>query len=49
MNIERLDIAEWDDGLPSTGFEPFHTAAALSVLDRHGAGDLLPLGGYRGE
>ena len=49
MNIERLALAEWDDGLPSTGFEPFHTAAALSVLDRHAAGDLLPLGGYRGE
>jgi hypothetical protein len=49
MNIERLDLAEWDDGLPSTGFEPFHTASALSVLDRHAAGDLLPLGGYRGE
>ncbi|WP_049899999.1 GNAT family N-acetyltransferase [Halococcus agarilyticus] len=49
MNIERLDLAAWDDGLPKTGFEPFHTASALSVLDRHAPGDLLLLGGYRGE
>ena len=49
MNIERLDLAEWEAGLPDAGFEVFHTAAALSVLDRHSSGNLELLGGYRGE
>jgi len=49
MNIERMDLAEWHDGLPNTGFEVFHTASGLAVLDRHAPGDLLCLGGYRGK
>jgi hypothetical protein len=49
MKIERLDFAEWEAGLPDTGFEVFHTAEALSVLDRHSASDLILFGGYRGD
>lgn len=49
MNIERLDLDEWADALPSSGFEVFHTAEALAVLDRHSASDLHLLGGYRGQ
>lgn len=49
MRIERLDITEWEDALPTSGFEVFHTAAALRVLERHATGDLFLLGGYRGE
>ncbi len=49
MRIERLDFNEWETALPKTGFEVFHTAEALSVLERHSASDLLLLGGYRGE
>jgi hypothetical protein len=49
MKIERLDFTEWESALPDDGFEVFHTPAALGVLERHSAGDLFLLGGYRGE
>jgi len=49
MKIERLDRDDWDAGLPSSGFEVFHTAAALDTLDRHATGDLIRIGGYRGD
>lgn len=49
MRIERLNFAEWEEALPNSEFEVFHTADALSVLDRHSTGDLSLLGGYRGE
>lgn len=49
MRIERLDFDEWERALPETGFEVFHTAKALSVLERHSASGLYLLGGYRGE
>ena len=49
MRFERLDADEWESGLPSSGFEVFHTREALDVLDRHATGERLLVGGYRGE
>jgi hypothetical protein len=49
MRIERLDFDDWTAALPKTGFEVFHTAEALSVLSQHTTGDLILLGGYRGD
>ena len=49
MRFERLDADEWASGLPSSGFEVFHTREALDVLDRHATGERLLVGGYRGE
>jgi hypothetical protein len=40
VELERVTLEEWDDLLPSDGFEPFHLSAALAVLDRHATGDL---------
>ena len=49
MRVERLTLDEWADALPASGFEVFHTAPALSVLDDHAAGDLTLLGGFNGN
>lgn len=49
MRIERLGFEDWTAALPETGFEVFHTAEALSVLNRYATGDLILLGGYRGD
>ena len=49
MRIERVDADEWDRALPGEGFEVFHTAAALETLERHSAGDLQLLVGYKGD
>lgn len=48
MRIERLPLTDWDDALPSRGFEPFHMADALSVLDDHASGELHLFAGYKG-
>lgn len=40
MNIERVDLSEWADALPSTGIEVFHLPEALRVLDDHTDGEL---------
>lgn len=49
MRVERLTTEEWADALPSSGFEVFHTAPALSVLDDHAPGDLYLVGGFNGD
>ena len=49
MRIERLDLDEWGEALPDRGFEVFHTPEALSVLDRHTAGELELYGGFNGQ
>lgn len=49
MNVERIDLSEWDRMLPSTGFEVFHTPEALSVLNEHADGELHLLGATKGE
>jgi hypothetical protein len=49
MNLERIDTTEWRRALPETGFEVFHTPAALEVLDEHARGDLTLFAGYKGD
>ncbi len=49
MRLERLPLSDWDTVLPRDGFEPFHTAAALSVLDEHASGELQLFAGYNGQ
>lgn len=49
MRIEQLTLTDWADALPTHGFEPFHTADALSVLEDHVPGDLYLFGGYKGH
>jgi len=49
MDVEQIDIDDWRDGLPPSGFEPFHTPDGLSVLERHAPGQLHLYGGYKGD
>ncbi|WP_458205186.1 lipid II:glycine glycyltransferase FemX [Haladaptatus sp. NG-SE-30] len=49
MRVERLDLTEWDDALPSHGFEVFHQPAALAAIERHTAGELRLYGGFKGQ
>ncbi|WP_418280223.1 GNAT family N-acetyltransferase [Halorubrum sp. DTA98] len=49
MELRQLSLREWDDALPETGIEAFHTPDALSVLDDHTASDLQLVGGFKGE
>ncbi|MWV65483.1 GNAT family N-acetyltransferase [Halorubrum sp. JWXQ-INN 858] len=49
MRLERLSLAEWENALPETGIEVFHDPDALSVLDDHASGDLVLLGGFKGD
>ncbi|NIB98538.1 GNAT family N-acetyltransferase [Halobacterium sp. R2-5] len=49
MEIQQLSLDEWDDALPSSGFEVFHTAEALSVLEDHASGELALYGGFKGD
>ncbi|WP_101298335.1 GNAT family N-acetyltransferase [Halegenticoccus soli] len=49
MRVEQLDLAAWGDALPSSGFEVFHTPAALDVLDEYTSGQLRLYGGFKGE
>ncbi len=49
MDIQRIDLSEWEAALPADGFEVFHTPEALAVLDRHAAGDLHLVAGYNGD
>lgn len=48
MHVERIDLSEWGQILPSE-CEVFHTPEALSVLDRHTEGELHLLGAKKGE
>lgn len=49
MEIRSLDISEWRDALPTTGFDLFHDADALEVLSDHTTGELQLLGGFKGD
>lgn len=49
MEVQRIGIEEWQDGLPAGGFEPFHAPEALEVLDRHTPGERRLYGGYKGD
>jgi len=49
MRIERIGLSEWEEVLPEKGFNVFHTAEALRLLERHSDTDLLLYGGYKGQ
>lgn len=49
MRVEYLELADWSDELPATGFEVFHTPSALSVLSDHVSGELRLYGGFKGQ
>lgn len=49
MDVQLLTLSEWDDALPSEGFEVFHDPAALSVLAEHAEGELRLYGGFKGD
>lgn len=49
MEVKRIELDEWAEGLPSSGFEPFHLPDALMVLDDHAPGELQLYGGFKGD
>lgn len=49
MNCRQLSLSEWDDVLPASGFEVFHTPAALDVVEDHIGGALQLYGGFKGD
>lgn len=49
MQLQRLSLSEWGAALPSEGIDVFHAPEALSVLDDHTPGDLVLLGGFKGD
>jgi lipid II:glycine glycyltransferase (peptidoglycan interpeptide bridge formation enzyme) len=49
MRIEELSLSEWEDALPSDGFEVFHTPEALGVVESHTTGELRLYGGFKGQ
>ncbi|RQH00247.1 GNAT family N-acetyltransferase [Natrarchaeobius oligotrophus] len=49
MDVTRIDLADWRDALPATGYELFHDPDALSVLDDHTDAELRLYGAYKGQ
>jgi len=49
MDCRQLSFDEWGDMLPASGFEVFHTPAALEAIDAHTDGDLRLYGGFKGD
>ncbi|MFP8954766.1 GNAT family N-acetyltransferase [Natrialbaceae archaeon A-arb3/5] len=49
MDVKRIDLDEWDDALPSSGYELFHDPTALAVLDDHTDAELRLYGAYKGQ
>jgi len=49
MRLEEIEVSEWGELLPETGFEPFHTPEALAVVRDHVPGELRLLAGFKGE
>ena len=49
MRVEEVDLTEWERALPNRGISPFHTSAALEVLDDYASATLRPFVGYNGE
>lgn len=49
MKIKQLSLSQWDDILPAKGVEIFHRSDLLRVLQKHTPGELVLLGGFRGE
>lgn len=49
MRIEEINADEWSQALPDSGFEVFHTPAALDVLDKHTDASLTLFGAFKGQ
>lgn len=49
MEVRELTLSQWEDEIPSDGFEVFHRPQVLRVLDEHAPSELLLLGGYKGD
>lgn len=49
MEIRELEFDEWEEMLPDTGFDVFHSTEALRLLNRHTTADLHLLGGFKGQ
>lgn len=49
MHVKRIELEEWRDALPASGFEVFHDPDALSVLDDHTDSELQLYGAYKGD
>lgn len=40
MQVEQVDLEEWERDLPESGYEAFHAAPALRVLGEHASGEM---------
>ncbi len=49
MRLEELDTDEWSQALPGSGFEVFHTTAALDVVDDHTTATRKLFGAFKGQ
>lgn len=49
MHIEQIDLSTWKSSLPSSGFEVFHTAEALEILDTHTTSELRLYAAHKGD
>ncbi|MDS0475110.1 GNAT family N-acetyltransferase [Natrinema sp. 1APR25-10V2] len=49
MEVKRIDLEDWRDALPASGYEVFHEPDALSVLEEHTDAELRLYGAYKGQ
>ncbi|WP_416841517.1 lipid II:glycine glycyltransferase FemX [Haloferax sp. DFSO52] len=49
LHLEQLTLDEWDETLPNTGVDVFHSSAVLGAIDQHFDGEMHLLGAYKGE
>lgn len=49
LHIEQLTLDDWDDTLPSSGVEVFHSSAVLDAIDQQFDGEMHLFGAYKGE
>ncbi|TYT62492.1 GNAT family N-acetyltransferase [Natrialba swarupiae] len=49
MDVTRIDLEDWREALPSSGYEIFHEPDALRVLDDHTDATLRLYGAYKGQ
>jgi len=49
MDVKRIDLEDWRDALPASGYEVFHEPDALSVLADYTSAELQLYGAYKGQ
>jgi hypothetical protein len=49
MDVETLELSEWEAALPTSGTEVFHRPEALEVLADHADASLYLFGGFKGQ